>query len=1040
MNSDLERLKTDIAEGRVVAVVGTGVSVGASKDKRLASWTGFLESGLEHCRAADPSLDSGVAGRIREEIKSGNMVELLSAAGKISKILGAPKGGNFLRWLKETVGSLQASDPSVIRALADLGILLTTTNYDNLLETVTGLEPVTWLNHARVDDFLQGRERRVVLHLHGHWRTPESIILDYTSYGRHGSDSHAQNALHTLGTAKTLLFIGCGDGLTDPNFDQFLGWLREILGESTSHHFRLCCAEEENAVRQQHQANDRIRVICYGGTHSELAPFLRRLAPESSSSVLSNSPHTSASPRLPPPPYCPGRDAELHLLVTAVCSQLPAPIPVLGPAGIGKTTITVAAFYDDRVRQRFGERKFFAWCEGAMSSEGLLAEIAQALHLKPGLELETQVFRELEREPAFLVLDNLETPWERDQGPTEKLLEHLAASKHLALIVSLRGGHYPPGPCWREPIEVKPLDPSAAREAFLRVAGSRFRDDPNLDLLLGAMDRLPLAITLLAFQAQPESDLAALWKRWQHEKTKLLRRSGGGKRDIDLEVSLEISIKCLRMTADARRLLTLLGRLPDGIAPEDVEALLPRAGEAAAATLRGVGLTIRGETRSRMYTPVREYARSDYPPEGEDLNRCVDYFLALIQNGEAKGRLAPEAGNLEAMVIEALDRSDPVKGIDAALALAQFSFAIETCQTVLSEALKKARGIKDPNRIAGVLSRLGDVAMARSERESARAHFEEALLLFQEVDDAQGQAYCTRKLGDVAFRLSDPKSAQALYEKALPLARSVGDVLGEAYCELGLGEVALDRSDRETALTLFENALARFRCSAGGDLGAANCIRNLGVIALNRSDHFAARAYFGESLAAYRSIGEVMGEANCITDLGEIALTESDYETAACHFEEAAPLYRRLGALRGVANCIRKLGEIALLQKNYSVARTQLEEALRLYDKDTSVIGKAHCFRRLGDIAALQSRRAEAAGLYKKSLALFERIPNLELIGKLHEQLARVLRSKDEQFEHVRAAGRAWAEIGRWDLVQALNLKLDPPIPGPSEPEEPGKG
>ncbi len=208
-------------------------------------------------------------------------------------------------------------------------------------------------------------------------------------------------------------------------------------------------------------------------------------------------------------------------------------------------------------------------------------------------------FVSLERGPALLVLDNTETPWDGDRLPTEELLAQLAAVPKLALVASIRGEQRPLGTPWREAIRVGPLDLPAAREAFLAVAGERYRNDPDLEWLLEAVDRLPLAVTLLAYQAEGEPDLAGLRRRWTEERTNLLRRDEGGQRLTDLEISLELSIQGPRMTEPARRLLSLLGVLPDGIARGDLPALLPKGSDAAAATLRKIGLALPDGPRLR---------------------------------------------------------------------------------------------------------------------------------------------------------------------------------------------------------------------------------------------------------------------------------------------------------------------------------------------------------------------------------------------------------------------------------------------------------
>ncbi len=64
--------------------------------------------------------------------------------------------------------------------------------------------------------------------------------------------------------------------------------------------------------------------------------------------------------------------------------------------------------------------------------------------------------------------------------------------------------------------------------------------------------------------------------------------------------------------------------------------------------------------------------------------------------------------------------------------------------------------------------------------------------IYREVGNRLGEAICITRMGDIALRRSNDEEARRRYEEALPLYREeVGDRLGEANCIARMGDIAL---------------------------------------------------------------------------------------------------------------------------------------------------------------------------------------------------------------------------------------------------------
>ncbi len=324
MSGPLDDVRSAIERKQALVVVGAGVSIAATggqpavkvegldKPVPVASWPGLLYHGVDYCETwVKPK--AGWGRIVRDEIGLKDLESLLSAATKIENQLGAPKGGLYRRWLRESVEKLQASDRQVIEAIEALGVPIATTNYDSLIEQVTEWPSITWQEGHEVERVLRG-ESKAVIHLHGHWKDSDSVVLGNRSYDEVVRDANAQAQLRAIFAMQTVILVGFGAGLDDPNFRPLIAWIREAFQESEKPRFRLKLQSDPGDPRAEYP----IVPLDYGAKHDDLARFLQSLAPSRKSPPPDLSPPGTNGPRLlinfPRNPDFLGREDELTRL------------------------------------------------------------------------------------------------------------------------------------------------------------------------------------------------------------------------------------------------------------------------------------------------------------------------------------------------------------------------------------------------------------------------------------------------------------------------------------------------------------------------------------------------------------------------------------------------------------------------------------------------------------------------------------------------------------------------------------------------------
>ena len=285
MNRDsvIQRLKADYARGNVVTICGTGVSVAACENQdvegfKVATWTGLLKHGVKHSQEIG-AIDGDDAECLSSLIKNGKTDFLINAAETISQRMMNKSSGTFRDWLEQTIGQLKVKDRRIVDAITALPGILATLNYDGLLELPSGRRAVAWTKAEETQEVLRGEKRDAVLHLHGWFREPESVVLGLSSYIRAKEHPHAKAVLRLLAIDRTVVFVGCGDTVKDPNFESLIEWGKEALKDVSPRHFLLCRTSEKDAIQKKLHGAPWLQPLDYGAEYCELVPFLTSLTP-----------------------------------------------------------------------------------------------------------------------------------------------------------------------------------------------------------------------------------------------------------------------------------------------------------------------------------------------------------------------------------------------------------------------------------------------------------------------------------------------------------------------------------------------------------------------------------------------------------------------------------------------------------------------------------------------------------------------------------------------------------------------------------------
>jgi non-specific serine/threonine protein kinase len=452
-----------------------------------------------------------------------------------------------------------------------------------------------------------------------------------------------------------------------------------------------------------------------------------------------------------------------------------------------------------------------------------------------------------------------------------------------------------------------------------------------------------------------------------------------------------------------------------------------------------------GTVRYRMLEIVRQYAGERLAEAGEVAearDRHLDWCLALAQAAEAEfrgpgelawlARLEQEHDNVRAALSWALHHR-PAAAVRLAADLPHFwdvRCHVREGRRWLEQALTAGTDAPPALR-ARALAGAGLLADMHGDFAAARAHYQECLDLYQELDDQRGIAEAQGELGRTAVRQGDYAAARPFLEASLALHLELGHKPGVARVQGALGVLALRQGDPAASRALGESRLALWR-ELGNRDGIADALDDLAAVASHEGDTDRQVALLEESLALWRELGNQDGIAVALGDLGIALWARGDHERAAALLDESLALYRQLGAPRGTARLLGYQGWIALTRREYDRAAALGRESLALY-------------RQVGDIWAIGRHLAlvasavfglgwaeRAARLFGAATLVQERLgtPLSPLLQSGCERtVAAIRRSLGEE-----AFGVAWAAGQALPLDDALDEALDEAL---SEDESP---
>jgi class 3 adenylate cyclase len=248
----------------------------------------------------------------------------------------------------------------------------------------------------------------------------------------------------------------------------------------------------------------------------------------------------------------------------------------------------------------------------------------------------------------------------------------------------------------------------------------------------------------------------------------------------------------------------------------------------------------------------------------------------------------------------------------------------------LAQKIKDYRGWAESLNFMGIVYRnLGDYG------ESNQLFFEALRIAEKHRIDLQ-TAYANNNIGD-ALKLQKKYTEGLPYaQQALLLFEALQDERGIAYAYVRLGEIYQSLKDYDQALTAFQQSKKiRERLQEKSNLITSNT--RIGVVHKLRQELDQALAYFQEALAISLELKDARAVAGCYDFMAGVYILKKDFATAQKYALQSLEIAQKIKARVDERNAYRTLAELYEQEGKYNLALRFQKKFLTLNDSIESV-------------------------------------------------------------------------------------------------------
>ncbi|MFG6107278.1 tetratricopeptide repeat protein [Leptothoe sp. EHU-05/26/07-4] len=319
----------------------------------------------------------------------------------------------------------------------------------------------------------------------------------------------------------------------------------------------------------------------------------------------------------------------------------------------------------------------------------------------------------------------------------------------------------------------------------------------------------------------------------------------------------------------------------------------------------------------------------------------------------------------------------------------------------LKQALIVYQEIGDRQGEGRALTGIGAIANNLGQYPQALDYLEQALVIIRETSDRASEGGTLNNIGFTYDNLGQYPQALDYYEQALVILREIDDRAGEGGTLNNIGGVYRSLGQYPQALDYYEQALVILR-EIDDRAGEGGALRNIGSIYHNLGQYPQALTYYEQALVIQREIGDRAGKGTTLNNIGLTYDNLGQYSQALDYYEQALAIVREIGSRAGEGITLNNIGLTYNKLGQYPQALDYYEQALVILHEIRDRAGEGGTLSNIGGVYNNLGQYPQALDYHEQALVIQREIGNragegatLRSIGVVYQSLGQYPQALD---------------------------------------------